>query len=135
MGLTKHEFEIQKETIEQSIRQTDISILEVKQQIKEQNLEAANWDLETAKEGVRKSKLGYESAKVGNDISEQKLTQLEDQLAYEKAMVYLNKQSLLVQGKSALLSLQQAQTELENNSQLFELKYRATASLESLPME
>lgn len=135
MGLTKHEFEINKEGIEQQIRQTDISILEVKQQIKEQNLEAVQWDLETAKEGVRKSKLGYESAKVGNDISEQKLTQLEDQLAYEKAMVFLNKQSLLVQGKTALLALQQAQTELENNSELFELKYRTSASLESLPME
>lgn len=135
MGLTKHEFEIQKETIEQSIRQTDISILEVKQQIKEQNLEATQWDLETAREGVRKSKLGYESAKVGNDISEQKLTQLEDQLAFEKAMVVINRNSLAVQGQSALLALQQAQTELENNSQLFELKYRTSASLQSVEME
>lgn len=135
MGLTKFEYEFQKETIEQSIRQTDISILEVKQQIKEQNLEAANWDLETAKEGVRKSKLGYESAKLGNDITEQKKQQLEDQLAYEKAMVVINRNSLAVQGKTALLALQQAQAELEDNSALFEIKYRKAAPLEMGIME
>lgn len=135
MGLTKGEFELQKETIEQDIRGIDISILEVKRDIKSNNLEAAKWDLETSKEGIRKAKLGYESAKTGNDIAEEKLNQLQDQLAFEKAMVIINRNSLAVQGKTALLALQQAQAELEDNSALFEIKYRKTAPLEMGIME
>lgn len=133
--LTQHEFNLRSEEINQEIRGYDLAILETKRDIKSNQLEASKYDLEKSKEDIRRARLGYESAKVANDITEQKLEQLQDQLSYERAMVFLNKQSLVTQGKSALLSLQQAQIELENNSELFELKYRTTVSLESLPME
>ncbi|MFB2920215.1 MULTISPECIES: hypothetical protein [Aerosakkonema] len=133
--LTKFEYEYQKESIEQDIRGLDISILEVKRDIKSNQLEAATWDLETSKEGIRKAKLGYESARTANDITEQKNEQLQDQLSYERAMKLLNKQSLLTAGQSALLALQQAQKDLEDNASLFELKYRQVPDLSALPTE
>ena len=133
--LTKFEYEYQKESIEQDIRGLDISTLEVKRDIKSNQLEAATWDLETSKEGIRKAKLGYESARTTNDIADQKNEQLQDQLSYERAMTLLNKQSLLTAGQSALLSLQQAQKDLENNASLFELKYRQVPDLSALPTE
>lgn len=128
--LTKASYEIKKEIIEQEMRGLDIDILEVKREIKEQNLEAVRWDLETAKEGVRKSKIAYESARTSNDIAEQKLNQLNDALEFERAMTILNQQNLMVQGQSALLSLQQAQAELEANKALFELKYDMVIDLQ-----
>lgn len=130
--LTKFEYEFSKESIEQEIRGYDIAILEVKREIKANNLEAVNWDLETSREGIRKAKLGYDQAKISNDISEEKLSQLQDQLEYERAMTGVNRESLLTAGKSALIALQEAQQQLEENTSLFELKYRKSLSFSSL---
>lgn len=123
---TKHEFEIAKEGIESEIRGYQIEVLEIKRDIAANQVEAVGWDREKSSEDIRKSRLGYEQAKLGNDISEQKKSQLEDNLDYEKAMTLLNRESLMVQGKSALLGLQQAQADLEQNSELFELRYNRT---------
>ena len=130
--LTKFEYEFQKESIEQEIRGLEIEILQLKRSAKEEDKKAADWDLEKAKEGVRRAKLGYEQLKLSNDIDDQKKTQLEDQLEYEKAMTLVNKESLLTAGRTALIALQQAQEELENNGALFELKYRKSLSFSNL---
>lgn len=128
---TKFEYEYRKEQIEQQIRDIDLSILEVKKDIKANDLEAVKWDLEKSREGIRRSRLGYEQAKVSNDIAEEKLTQLQDQLEFERAMTGVNRESLLTAGKSALLGLEEAQQQLEENSALFELKYRKNPALNS----
>lgn len=131
--LTKFEYEYQKESIEQEIRGLDIAILENKRTIKENELEASNWDVEKSKETIRKAKLGYETAKVGNDITEEKLNQLKDQLDFERFNTYLNREHLAIGAKNSLLALAEAKQELENNSALFELRYRTLPDLEALP--
>lgn len=130
--LSKHQFEIAKETIESETRGYQLQVLEIKRDIAIKQVSAAEWDSEKSTEDIRKARLGFEQAKLGNDITEQKKTQLEDSLKYEKAMTLLNRENLLTQGKSALLGLQQAQAELEQNSELFELRYQRQIKFESL---
>lgn len=126
---TKHEFEIQKENIEQEIRGLEIEKLELARTIKENEVEAKKFDVDKSREDIKKSRLNYEAAATSNQISEQKLEQLKDGLEFEKALTIINRESLGIQGKTALLALQQAQADLEQNSELFELKYNCTTDV------
>lgn len=123
---TKHEFETAKEGIEAEIRGYQIEVLEIKRDFAANQVTAAEWDREKSLEDIRKSRLGYEIAKLGNDVTEQKKLQSEDNLEFEKAMTLLNRENLQVAGQSALLALQQSQADLEQKSELFELRYNRT---------
>ncbi len=132
--LTKFQYEYKAEEISQEIRGLKIEQLLLEKQIAENKVEAKRWDVETSKEGIRKSQIGYEQAKVNNDISEEKLLQSKDQLEFERAMTGVNREQLFVAGKSAILALQEAQIQFEENTKLFELRYQqvSAANFEAL---
>lgn len=132
--LTKFQYEYKAEEISQEIRGLKIEQLLLEKQIEENKVEAKRWDVETSKEGIRKSQIGYEQAKVNNDISEEKLLQSKDQLEFERAMTGVNREQLFVAGKSAILALQEAQIQFEENTKLFELRYQqvSAANFEAL---
>lgn len=132
--LTKFQYEYKAEEISQEIRGLKIEQLLLEKQIEENKVEAKRWDVETSKEGIRKSQIGYEQAKVNNDISEEKFLQSKDQLEFERAMTGVNREQLFVAGKSAILALQEAQIQFEENTKLFELRYQqvSAANFETL---
>lgn len=128
--LTKFQFEYQSEEISQEIRGLKLEQLLCDKAIEENKLEAKKIDVETSKEGIRKAKLGYEMAVVGNDITEEKLLQSKDQLQFERAMTGVNREMLFIQGKSAVLALEQAKVDFEENTKLFELRYQCSGTTE-----
>ncbi|MFB2838530.1 hypothetical protein [Floridanema evergladense] len=132
--LTKFQYEYQAEEISQEIRGLKIEQLLLDKTIEENKLEAKRWDVETSKEGIRKAKLGYEQAVVTNDISEEKLIQSKDLLNFERGMTGVNREQLLIAGKSAILALQEAQVQFEENTKLFELRYQVSGSVEFQPI-
>ncbi|MFB2838599.1 hypothetical protein [Floridanema evergladense] len=129
-SLTAFEFEYQSEVIQQRIRGLKLSQLECDEQIETNKLTAKKIDVETSKQTIRKSQLNLQSSTLSNDILEQKNAQLTDSLAYEKAMTLVNRETLFVQGKSAVLALEQAKVDLEQNTQLFQLKYRQLGAID-----
>lgn len=131
--LTKFEYEYQKESIEQEIRGLDIGILNNKKLIKANELKASEWDVKKSEETIRKAKLGYDLAKTNNDITEQKLEQAKDNLTYEKFNTQLNREVLATNAQNDLLQLAEAKQQLEENSALFQLKYRTLPNLNALP--
>lgn len=121
--LTKHQYEMQKETLEQEIRGIDIDILKNKKTIKLNEFKASEWDVKKSEETIRKAKLGYELAKVGNDITEQKLLQQKDVLAFEKFATGVNRKQLAVNAEAMLLQLAESQQTLADAKELFQLKF------------
>jgi hypothetical protein len=128
--LTKFQFEYKSEEISQEIRGLKLEQLLCDKSIEENKLEAKKIDIETSKEGIRKSKLGLESAQTANDISEEKLIQSKDQLNFERAMTGVNREMLFIQGKEAVLALEQAKVQFEENTKLFELRYQVSGTTE-----
>jgi hypothetical protein len=129
-SMTAFEFDYQTEVVQQRIRGLKYEQTLCDEQIETNKLEAKKIDVEASKELITKSKLALESAKISNQIGEQKLLQLKDGLKFEKAMTLVNRETLLVQGKDAVLKLQQAKLDFENNNKLFELKYRNVPQIE-----
>ena len=124
--LTKFQFEYQSEEISQEIRGLKIEQLLCDKEIETNKLEAKRIDVETSKEGVRKSQIALDSAQTANDISEEKLLQSKDQLNFERAMTGVNREMLFIQGKEAVLALEQAKIQFEENTKLFELRYQVS---------
>ena len=120
-GISKGQFEIRTAQIEGEIRGVELEILECKLEVKRNHLEAAKIDVETSREAVRKAQLSLKQAQVSNDIQEEKLRQLEDQLKFETAMTLYNQEMMMIQGKSALLALEKAKQEFDENNALFEI--------------
>ncbi|MFB2838923.1 hypothetical protein [Floridanema evergladense] len=129
-SMTAFEFEYQTEVIEQRIRGLKYEQTLCDEQIETNKLEAKKIDVEASKELIRRAKLQLDKAKLDNDILEQKVIQTTDNLSYEKAMTLINRESLMVQGKDAVLKLQQAKIDFENNNKLFQLKYRNVPQIE-----
>jgi hypothetical protein len=129
-SMTAFEFEYQGEVVQQRIRGLKYAQLECDEKIETNKLEAKKIDVEASKELITKSKLALDSAKTSNQIAEQKLMQLTDGLKFEKAMTLVNRETLMVQGKDAVLKLQQAKIDFENNNKLFQLKYRNVPQIE-----
>ncbi|MBE9224876.1 hypothetical protein IQ264_05270 [Phormidium sp. LEGE 05292] len=129
-SMTAFEFEYQTEVVSQRIRGLKYEQTLCDEQIETNKLEAKKIDVEASKELIRRAKLQLDKAKLDNDILEQKVIQTTDNLSYEKAMTLINRESLLVQGKDAVLKLQQAKIDFENNNKLFQLKYRNVPQIE-----
>lgn len=127
--LTKHQYEMQKETLEQEIRAIDIDILKNKKTIKLNEFEASKWDVKKSEETIRKAKLGYEIAKTSNDIQEQKLLQLKDQLGFEKFATGVMRKQLAVDAETMLLQLAESQQTLADAKELFQLKFGNSPAL------
>lgn len=121
--LTKHQYEMQKETLEQEIRGIDIDILKNKKTIKLNEFKASEWDVKKSEETIRKAKLGYEIAKVSNDIQDEKLKQLKDQHSFEKFATGVNQKMLAVSAETMLLQLAESQQTLKEAKELFQLKF------------
>lgn len=121
--LTKHQYEMAKEGLEQEIRAIDIDILKNKKTIKLNEFEASKWDVKKSEETIRKSKLGYELAKTQNDIQEEKLTQAKDQLSFERFATGVNKKMLAVDAETMLLQLAESQENLKEAKEYFQLKF------------
>ncbi|MBE9229141.1 hypothetical protein IQ264_27440 [Phormidium sp. LEGE 05292] len=121
--LTKHQYEMQKETLEQEIRGIDIDTLKNKKTIKLNEFEASKWDVKKSEETIRKAKLGYELSKTQNDIQEEKLTQAKDQLSFEKFATGVNKKMLAVDAETMLLQLAERQQSLAEAKEYFQLKF------------
>lgn len=128
--MTAFEFEYQTEVVLQRIRGLKYEQTLCDEKIETNKLEAKKIDVEASKELIIRSKLQLDKAKLDNDILEQKLIQTQDNLSYEKAMTLINRESLLIQGKDAVLKLQQAKIDFENNNKLFQLKYRNVPQIE-----
>lgn len=129
-SMTAFEFEYQTEVVLQRIRGLKYEQTLCDEKIETNKLEAKKIDVEASKELIIRSKLQLDKAKLDNDILEQKLIQTQDNLSYEKAMTLINRESLLIQGKDAVLKLQQAKIDFENNNKLFQLKYRNVPQIE-----
>lgn len=128
--MTAFEFEYQTEVVEQRIRGLKYEQTLCDEQIETNKLTAKKIDVEASKELIRRAKLQLDKAKLDNDILEQKVIQTTDNLSFEKAMTLINRESLMVQGKDAVLKLQQAKIDFENNNKLFQLKYRNVPQIE-----
>lgn len=128
--MTAFEFEYQTEVVEQRIRGLKYEQTLCDEQIETNKLTAKKIDVEASKELIRRSQLQLDKAKLDNDILEQKVIQTTDNLSFEKAMTLINRESLMVQGKDAVLKLQQAKIDFENNNKLFQLKYRNVPQIE-----
>ena len=124
--LTKFQFEYQSEEISQEIRGLKLEQLLCDKSIETNKLEAKKIDVDTSKEGVRKSQIALDSAQVSNSISEEKLLQSKDQLQFERAMTGVNREMLFIQGKEAVLALEQAKIQFEENTKLVELRYQVS---------
>lgn len=129
-SMTAFEFEYQTEVVEQRIRGLKYEQTLCDEQIETNKLTAKKIDVEASKELIRRSQLQLDKAKLDNDILEQKVIQMTDNLSFEKAMTLINRESLMVQGKDAVLKLQQAKIDFENNNKLFQLKYRNVPQIE-----
>lgn len=129
-SMTAFEFEYQTEVVEQRIRGLKYEQTLCDEQIETNKLTAKKIDVEASKELIRRSQLQLDKAKLDNDILEQKVIQTTDNLSFEKAMTLINRESLMVQGKDAVLKLQQAKIDFENNNKLFQLKYRNVPQIE-----
>lgn len=127
--LTKHQYEMQKETIEQEIRGIDIDILNNKKIIKQNEFKASQWDVKKSEETIRKAQLGYEIAKVSNDIQDEKLTQLKDQHSFERFATGVNRKQLAVNAETMLLQLAESQQTLKEAKELFQLKFGVAANV------
>lgn len=128
--MTAFEFEYQTEVVSQRIRGLKYEQTLCDEQIETNKLTAKKIDVEASKELIRRSQLQLDKAKLDNDILEQKVIQTTDNLSFEKAMTLINRESLMVQGKDAVLKLQQAKIDFENNNKLFQLKYRNVPQIE-----
>lgn len=129
-SMTAFEFEYQTEVVSQRIRGLKYEQTLCDEQIETNKLTAKKIDVEASKELIRRSQLQLDKAKLDNDILEQKVIQTTDNLSFEKAMTLINRESLMVQGKDAVLKLQQAKIDFENNNKLFQLKYRNVPQIE-----
>ncbi|OKH32348.1 hypothetical protein NIES2119_26285 [[Phormidium ambiguum] IAM M-71] len=129
-SMTAFEFEYQTEVVEQRIRGLKYEQTLCDEQIETNKLTAKKIDVEASKELIRRSQLQLDKAKLDNDILEQKVIQTTDNLSFEKAMTLINRESLMVQGKDAVLKLQQAKIDFEKNNKLFQLKYRNVPQIE-----
>ncbi|MBE9229265.1 hypothetical protein IQ264_28065 [Phormidium sp. LEGE 05292] len=129
-SMTAFEFEYQTEVVSQRIRGLKYEQTLCDEQIETNKLTAKKIDVEASKELIRRSQLQLNKAKLDNDILEQKVIQTTDNLSFEKAMTLINRESLMVQGKDAVLKLQQAKIDFENNNKLFQLKYRNVPEIE-----
>ena len=128
--MTAFEFEYQTEVVEQRIRGLKYEQTLCDEQIETNKLSAKKIDVEASKELIRRSQLQLDKAKLDNDILEQKVIQTTDNLSFEKAMTLINRESLMIQAKDAVLKLQQAKIDFENNNKLFQLKYRNVPQIE-----
>ena len=129
-SMTAFEFEYQTEVVEQRIRGLKYEQTLCDEQIETNKLSAKKIDVEASKELIRRSQLQLDKAKLDNDILEQKVIQTTDNLSFEKAMTLINRESLMIQAKDAVLKLQQAKIDFENNNKLFQLKYRNVPQIE-----
>lgn len=121
--MNKHEYERQKELRQHTLNRLDIEILDNKIGAKRHNVETSRVQVDIAKEGTTSAQISLEQAKLGNELSREKLTQVGDNLKYEKAMTGVNRERLMIQGKQALLALEEAKQELAASQDLTKLKF------------
>lgn len=121
-SITEQEFKTQKLYKEGQMRSLDLKILD-------KGLEAKAWDVEATSEKINQRRVNYQieaaktdvtdiklmTAEVGYDqeqaklyIEQEKLTQLEDKLAFEQASTVQGRDMMTIQGNTRHLQIEEA---------------------------
>ena len=136
-GLTEGQYQVAREQRLQQWRAKDIQVLDIRNLIKDEEIRTEEINLEAAKIGTQIAEvnrqirgvdlevvqINLEAHKIDVPIAQERLTQKQDELTFERFQTDIKRENYLVQGKTAIAQLEMASQKLEELMDLGQISH------------